>query len=176
MGLQARPCTITEARRLVSVLGHRHNLPPKGGLFAVAATSAGQVVGVAIAGRPVARLLNDGATIEVTRVTTDGHRNACSFLHGRIHRAARALGYRRCYTYTLASEDGASLRASGYTLDATLPARASWDGGARHRVQTDLFGAERRPSGPKLRWVVMLAALLSVEGTAPWRASRGCWS
>lgn len=73
-------------------------------------------------------------------------------LYGASARAAKALGYRRAYTYTLAEESGASLRAAGWELDAELPARPTWDTPSRHRVQTDLFGQERRPAGAKRRW------------------------
>jgi hypothetical protein len=42
------------------------------GKFAVGASVDGKLVGVAIAGRPVARRLDDGKTLEVLRVCTDG--------------------------------------------------------------------------------------------------------
>ena len=74
----------------------------------------GVVVGVVIVGRPVSRHLDDGHTVEVTRLATDGSRNACSMLYGAAIRAARAMGYGRIVTYTLASECGASLRAVGF--------------------------------------------------------------
>ncbi len=152
MTLTVASISITEARRYIGAV-HRHNLPPKFGVFAVAAKNDEQLVGVAIAGRPVARMLDDGETLEVTRLATDGTPNACSLLYGACSRAAKALGYRRLVTYTLQSETGSSLRASGWTLDAELGARASWDCPSRPRVQVDLFGNERRPSEPKYRWV-----------------------
>src|ERR1035441_8056475 len=77
---------------------------------------ARKLVGVAIVGRPVARRLDDGETLEVTRLCTDGTPNACSFLYGACRRAAFALGYGRIGTYTLQDEGGASLRAAGWTL------------------------------------------------------------
>ena len=55
-------------------------------------------------------------TLEVTRLCTDGTKNACSFLYGKAARAAFALGYRRIGTYTLPDEGGASLRAAGWKL------------------------------------------------------------
>ena len=76
----------------------------------------GKLVGVAIVGRPVSRMRDDGETLEVSRLCTDGTRNACSFLYGACARAAFALGYTKIGTYTLATEDGASLRASGWKL------------------------------------------------------------
>ena len=75
-----------------------------------------RIVGVVIAGRPVARHLDDGWTLEVTRLCTDGTANACSKLYAAAGRAARALGYTRLITYTLPAEGGASLRAAGWRL------------------------------------------------------------
>lgn len=154
--LRTLPITLGEARRFVAE-NHRHNLAPQGGLFAVAAGAGSEVVGVAIAGRPVARALDDGRTVEVVRCCTTGHRNACSMLYGAITRAAKALGYHRAVTYTLAEEPGSSLKASGWTRDADLPARPSWSNPSRPRYDTDLFGTERRPTGPKVRWTKALA-------------------
>lgn len=147
------PCSLTEARRYVGEV-HRHNLPPKFGTFAVGLRNGDDaLVGVAIVGRPVARALDDGLTAEVSRLATDGSPNACSMLYGACSRAAKAMGYQRLVTYTLQEESGASLRASGWTLDAELAERPSWSCPSRPRVQTDLFGEARRPSGPKIRWV-----------------------
>lgn len=158
MGLFAAPMTIADAKTYVGRT-HRHNLPPKSALFAVGARlDGGELVGVAIVGRPVARLLQDGWSAEVIRLATDGTPNACSLLYGACARAAKALGYRRLYTYTLQRESGASLRASGWTLDAELDARPTWSCPSRPRIQHDLFG-ERRPSEPKLRWVKVFRSL-----------------
>ena len=147
-----RPITITAAKQLVGQW-HRHNLPPQGGLFAVSVADGDEVVGVAIVGRPIARALNDGFTAEVTRVATQGAPNACSMLYGAASRAARALGYRRLVTYTLAEEPGTSLRAAGWNHDADLPARKTWSTPSRPRRQTDDDGNDRRPTGPKVRWI-----------------------
>jgi hypothetical protein len=87
---------------------------PQGALFALGVEKGGELVGVAIVGRPVGRGLQDGRTVEITRVATDGTRNACSFLYGRCRRAAAALGYRRVITYTRQDESGASPRAAGF--------------------------------------------------------------
>jgi hypothetical protein len=151
MSLHLQPISLRNAREIVG-RWHRHNLPPQGGLFAVAVADCDGVVGVAIVGRPVARMLDDGFTAEVTRVATEGAPNACSMLYGAASRAAKALGYRKIVTYTLADEPGTSLRASGWTHDADLRARPTWNTPSRSRQQYDLFGNERRPSGPKVRW------------------------
>ena len=71
-------------------------------------------MGVVIVGRPVSRYLDDGWTLEVNRLCTNGSRNACSMLYGAAWRAARAMGYKRLITYILESESGASLRAAGW--------------------------------------------------------------
>jgi hypothetical protein len=157
VALTLRPVSLEEARRFVGI-HHRHNLPPVSWKFGVGVEAGGELVGVAVAGRPVARGLDDGKTLEVTRTCTVGTANANSMLYGAIARAAKALGYRSLYTYTLAEEPGSSLRAAGWTADATLPPRDRWGtpSSDRYRSQTDLFGNERRPPGPKVRWVKRL--------------------
>jgi hypothetical protein len=161
--LELQPITMQDAKAVVG-RWHRHNRPPVSGLFAVAAAASAEVVGVVIAGRPVARPLDDGATVELTRNCTDGHRNACSFLYGAARRAAVALGYRRVYTYTLQSESGASLRAAGFVVDAVLEPRETWSCTSRPRMQTDLFGGEQRPAEAKVRWVWPAEARQALRG------------
>ena len=119
MALTAVPMTLTEAKEFVDNF-HRHNKAPQGGVFSVGVSDGAALVGVAIVGRPVARMLDDGQTLEVTRccVLDDAPRNACSFLYGRCWQAARALGWRKMVTYTLQSESGASLRGAGWKVVA----------------------------------------------------------
>lgn len=88
--------------------------------------SGAVLVGVATAGRPVARHFDNGITLEINRTCTDGSRNANSMLYGAVWRAARAMGYCRCITYTQADESGASLRAAGWTRVKELRPRGSW--------------------------------------------------
>ena len=113
MTLRLEPIELRSANSFVARL-HRHSKPVRGQKFSIAVTDGVVVHGVAIAGRPVARLLQNGLTIEILRVCTDGARNACSILYGACCRAAAAMGYTLAVTYTLASESGASLRASGF--------------------------------------------------------------
>jgi hypothetical protein len=122
---------------------HRHNAPPRGDIFRVGAAVEGQLVAVGIAGRPVARHLDDGQTIEVTRVASSGTRNATSFLYGALRRAAFALGYTRVITYTQANEGGASLRAAGYRVIGNRPARGGWSSVARVRDDAKYMPAQR---------------------------------
>ncbi|MEY1555348.1 XF1762 family protein [Yoonia sp. R2331] len=95
---------------------HRHHPPVVGHLYSIGCFQAGRLCGVVIVGRPVSRHRDDGLTAEVTRLCTDGTRNACSFLYGKASRAAFALGFTRIGTYTLPDEGGASLRAAGWKL------------------------------------------------------------
>jgi len=119
MTLVAVPMTIAEAKQFVANF-HRHNKPPVSGVFSVGASDGQTLVGVAIVGRPVARLLDNGEVLEVTRccVLDDAPKGTCSFLYARCWNAARALGWKRLVTYTLQSESGASLRGAGWKVVA----------------------------------------------------------
>lgn len=113
VALVLAPISRAEAQAFIA-LHHRHHKPHVGEEFCLAACSGDRVVAVAAVGRPVARGNDNGWTLEVTRLASDGTRNACSFLYGAAWRAAKALGYKRLITYTLPEEGGASLRASGW--------------------------------------------------------------
>jgi hypothetical protein len=127
------PVMLAEANEFVR-RHHRHHQPVVGHRFSIGVTDfAGQVRGVAVVGRPVARSRDDGWTLEVTRVATDGCPNACSALYGAAWRAVRAMGYRRLGTYTLALEPGTSLRAAGWRVVHHVPGR-SWDCPSRPRI------------------------------------------
>lgn len=142
--LHVVPIKLKEADKLVE-LWHRRLPAAQGGVVATAvALDDGTVVGVATIGRPLARALNDGLTCEVTRVATDGTRNACSALYGAARRIAAALGYRRIVTYTLKEEPGTSLTAAGWARVASVPA-GKWDRPKRPRV-------DYRPTQEKWRW------------------------
>lgn len=128
---------------------HRHHKPPVGHKFSIGVEDGGVLVGVVMVGRPVARMYDDGTTLEVNRSCTDGHPNGNSMLYGAAWRAAKALGYRRLITYTLASESGSSLRASGWRVVAERSPRPGWsvpsrpraDGSTNHGVQRTLWEA-----------------------------------
>ncbi len=121
------PVTLRQAQDFVRQ-HHRHNKPPRGWKFGCGVAVAGELAGVAVAGRPVSREIQsrEPLTLEVNRTCTDGARNANSMLYGAIWRAAKALGYERCITYTQADESGASLRAAGYVKVKELPPRKGW--------------------------------------------------
>lgn len=133
MSLHLVPVTLAVANDHVAAW-HRHNRPVPGAKFCVgAADAAGVLRAVAIAGRPVARHFDDGQTIEVVRVASDGTRNANSILYAACSRASFALGYRRVISYTQADESGSSLRAAGWRVIASRPPRPGWDVPSRPR-------------------------------------------
>jgi hypothetical protein len=124
---------LADANRFVAE-HHRHHQPVVGHKFSVGVCDdTGALRGVAIVGRPVARRLYDGFTLEVNRVATDGCKNACSALYGACWRAAKAQGYRKLITYTLTSEPGTSLVAAGWRVVGETPGR-SWSTPSRPRV------------------------------------------
>lgn len=123
---------LAEANAFVTA-HHRHHKPVVGHLFSLGATQDDRIVGVVIVGRPVSRFRDDGLTAEVTRLCTDGTRNACSFLYGAAARAAFALGFQRIGTYILATEPGTSLTGAGWRLIGETPGR-SWSVPSRPRV------------------------------------------
>ena len=93
---------------------HRHHKPVQGHRYSIGAEKDGTLVGVAVCGRPVARMTDQATTVEVTRLCTDGTKNACSFLYAAAARIARELGYQWIQTFILDSEPGVSLAASGW--------------------------------------------------------------
>ncbi|HMM78122.1 MAG TPA: hypothetical protein PJ986_20660 [Gammaproteobacteria bacterium] len=148
--MRITPITLREANAFVA-LHHRHHQPARGCIACVAVSakldSGGfGVCGVAIIGRPVARMLDDGWTAEVTRCCTDGTRNAPSMLYGAAWRAVRALGYSRLVTNTLPEEGSASLRGAGWRC-LGVAGGGSWNRRERPRVDV-------HPTQQKLRWEV----------------------
>jgi len=144
--LRIVPTTLAEANAFVKQ-HHRHHKPVPGSKFSIAvADDKDEVRGVAIVGRPVSRVMDNGWTLEVNRVATDGSKNACSMLYGACWRAARAMGYTKLITYTLESESGGSLRGAGWKcLGQTQTAGRGWNTPSRPRVDT-------HPLQGKLKW------------------------
>ncbi len=171
--LRVVPCTLQRANALVG-LWHRHHKPTTGAIFAVAvADESGTVRGVALIGRPVARLLDDGWTLEVNRVATDGCSNACSALYGAAQRMAKALGYAKILTYIRADEPGTSVTAAGLSSQGEIRAR-SWDMPGRPRTdKTEIVRRTRwvaRPTGPEpidLTWPTIETDQMSLAVSTP---------
>lgn len=125
---------------------HRHHKKVVGHKFSLGAMLGEILVGIVIVGRPVARGRDDGKTLEVTRLCSDGTKNVCSFLYGAAARACFALGYKRIGTYILKSENGMTLRASGWKLMGEVKGR-SWSCKSRPRV-------DKHPTTDKLFYEV----------------------
>ena len=141
--IKAVPLTRDEAYTYITAL-HRHHVPPQGDKFRIGASVDGKLVGVVCVGRPVARGLDDGQTVEVTRLCTDGTPNVCSYLYAKAARVAQNLGYTHIITYILASEPGTSLKAAGWTHETDVKGRG-WSCPSRPRTTT-------APSCDKQRW------------------------
>jgi hypothetical protein len=139
LSLRIVPVTFRQACDFIAV----HHRPPRGMKFAVGVAHETELVGVAIVGRPVARHLDDGVSVEVTRTCTTGTRNANSKLYGVSWRVARALGFQRLITYTQDGESGASLRAAGFRPVAVLRPRPGWTTVSRPRQSHGVDGIRR---------------------------------
>jgi hypothetical protein len=138
MTLEIVPITFAEANEFVRQ-NHRHHGRVVGMKYCIAVSDGEKIVGVATVGRPVSRHLDNGWTLEVNRLCTDGTKNACSILYSAAWRAARALGYRRLITYILASESGASLKAANWRLIGHTSG-LSWNVPSRPRIDKHQLG------------------------------------
>lgn len=141
--LTITPITQRKAKEYIQKY-HRHHKPPVGSVFQIGVSKDDKLVGVAMVGRPVARMLDNGLTLEVNRVCTTGVKNACSKLYGSCVRIAKELGYRKIVTYILNTETGVSLRASGWTKSIESKG-GSWNRNSRGRV-------DKHPTQPKVRY------------------------
>jgi hypothetical protein len=146
--MMVAPMSIREANAFVS-LHHRHNRPVGSGVVAFGCSQDGTMVGVCILGRPVARALCDGRTIEIRRACTapTAPKGACSWIYSRARRIASALGYSKVITYTLEAEGGASLRGVGWTpVLASKPHQWQRSEPGKQRIAQDVCGQQ------KIRW------------------------
>jgi len=122
---------------------HRHHSKVQGCKFCIGVLDdEGELRGVAITGRPVSRFLDNGFTAEVTRMCTDGMKNACSFLYAACARIAKQMGYERIISYILISELGTSLKASNWVCEGVRGGR-SWDVAKRPRPNSVNLGEKK---------------------------------
>lgn len=150
--LRARPLTIKQANDYI-VAHHRHHKPVTGHRFSIGVEEVivdGDVtvyalVGIAVVGRPVSRGCDPYRVAEVTRLATDGTKNACSFLYASAARAAQAMGFDLIQTYILDTEDGTSLKAAGWTKVGEVYGR-EWKRADGDPRRTD------QPNTAKTRW------------------------
>lgn len=156
MTLYIVPRTIKQANHFVEHI-HRHNKPVTGARLAYgAADENGILRGVVLIGRPVSRYLDDGLTLEINRVCTDGYKNCGSFLMASAWNAAKAIGYRRLITYTLPEEGGASLRAVGWRSELREIGH-QWNCQSRPRAEQEIYLSD------KYRWEVTIDTALPFD-------------
>ncbi|RZV40176.1 MAG: hypothetical protein EVJ48_01415 [Candidatus Acidulodesulfobacterium acidiphilum] len=141
-----QPISLKLANEFV-LANHRHNKPVAGHKFSIGLFDDERLIGVAICGRPVARMADDGLTLEILRVCTDGTRNANSMLYGRVKKIAQVMGYKKVLTYTLAEESGSSLRAVGAQKDGLVKPQ-EWSREKRKRETQNIYKKE------KIRWIL----------------------
>lgn len=140
-------------------------------MWAIAVLRDADLIGVAIVGRPNARMLDSvdlpQPALSVLRVACDpedhdpdhvdasgrNHKGACSMLYGACARAARAMGAIDLFTYIHHDESGVSLKAAGWIRDDFESAGGSYDRPSRKR-------APPVEGGIKIRW------------WAPWSVSK----
>ena len=141
--MKTRPITLKEAAEFVGAF-HRHHKAPVGHRFSIGAEHDGKLIGVVVVGRPVARNTPQYTVAEITRLCTDGTKNACSFLYGVAARISKEMGIERVQTFILPTESGISLRAAGFVFDGVSNS-GSWQ--TRKGRRTD------QPTEPKHRWI-----------------------
>lgn len=157
--MEVRQTTLKEANAYVERY-HRHHDRVVGHKWSFAAYKDGRLCGVAIVGRPTGRRLDDGETLEVTRLCTDGTRNACPCLYAAAARKAKREGYSKIITFILQSEPGTSLRAAGWAMVAAKAGKPKWNAQryADRPVQLSLFPKKQPPAEYKQRWAKQLHA------------------
>lgn len=143
------PLTLREANDFVEAW-HRHSARTSndGGKFAIGLEHESLLVGVAIVGRPVARMLQEDGTAELLRLCTrpEAPKGSASKLYARARRIWQCMGGRRMVTYTLKHESGASLRGAGIHEASKEVPPQQWTRPSREREQRAIYDQ------PKLRW------------------------
>lgn len=143
--LRIVPLTLEQANAIVGAL-HRHHKTAVGHRWSIGVACGNLTVGSAIVGRPVARMTPQYSIAEVTRLTTDGTKNACSMLYSACARIAKTMGFDEIQTFILQSEPGTSLKAAGWTQDPTISDGGDWNRPSRGSRRMD------QPQEPKRRW------------------------
>jgi len=143
------PIGLKKANEIV-LQWHRHHKSSVGHKFSIGLIKDDAYVGIAICVRPVARASDDGLTLEVARLCTDGTPNACSKLYSACARIAKEMGYTKIQTYILQSEPGTSLKASGWIMEAVT-------NGGQWKRNDGVINRTDQPTEPKKRWVRFLS-------------------
>lgn len=156
--MKIRPIELKVANRYI-IENHRHHKKVQGHKFSIGLFIDDKLIGICCCGRPVSRHLDNGFILEVTRLCTDGTKNACSKLYSAAARVGRELGYDKIITYILESESGNSLIATGWKCEARDVGGLKWkrNDGERTDSITDLFGTVKKyPNEKKQRWIKQL--------------------
>jgi hypothetical protein len=133
---------------------HRHSKAVQGHKYSLCLVDkkTSDRVGVVIIGRPLSRYLDDGKTLEITRLCViKNKKNVCSMLYGRAAKIAFLMGFETIITYTLEKEEGISLKASGFDFDGLTKWSKGWS--IRNGKQLTLTGQNKIPEGNKKRWI-----------------------
>lgn len=138
------PLELRDLNTLVESL-HRHHKPVQGHRFSIGVEHKGVIVGGASVGRPTARMTNQREVLEVTRLVTDGTKNACSALYSAAARIGKEMGYKRIQTFILDTENGTSLKAAGWIFEQSS-AGGDWTRQSKPNRRQD------QPQCPKQRW------------------------
>lgn len=152
--LTIKPISLAQANAFI-IDKHRHHDKVQGHKYSLACYDGDQLCGVACVGRPVGRYLDNGETLEVTRLCTDGTYNACSILYARCAKVAKDMGYKKIITYILDTESGTSLKASGWHCEEPNAGGGDWScqSRPRERIEINLFGEKQKyPINKKQRW------------------------
>lgn len=144
----ATPLELKQANEFVKMF-HRHHPPVYRDKFRIGALLNDKLVGVIQVGRPVSRMLDDGFTLEVVRLCTDGSPQICSFLYSKAARIAKEMGYKKIITYILQSEAGTSLKATGWKCETQKCGGGDWNRIGRPRMT-------KAPQCLKQRWCKIL--------------------
>lgn len=143
------PLTLSQANELIAAW-HRHHKPVTGHRFSIGVRDGIDIVGASVVGRPVARKTDQYDIAEVTRLVTNGHKNACSFLYSACARIAREMGFEKIQTFILAEETGASLIAAGWSFEGLTDSKpGKWQSRNGRR--------EDQPAEKKQRWCKVLS-------------------
>lgn len=151
------PLTLRQANDFVEEW-HRHSARTSndGGKFAIGLhNGGGELIGVAIVGRPIARLLQVEGAAELLRLCTspEAPKGSGSKLYARARRIWQLMGGTRLHTYTLDRESRATMKGAGLREPVATIDGAQWDRAARPRDRRAIYDE------PKIRWTEALAEL-----------------
>ena len=142
----------------------RYILDTLNGYFVVEPKPSKILNGIAVCGRPVNRYLDDGNTLEITRVCFANEKDADEFdlqmhtknldhsssvaseLVAAVCKKAKKLGYSRIITYTRKDENGSYYKAVGFTITNVQKYARVWKS-----KNAKIINNKSTPQ-PKIRW------------------------